>query len=188
MNDLLRTRAEDVHQETCEHDGKKAKETVQKIVGTPEILVLQVERVAHTAAANGTSNALIINETIDLCEHWQRRLPTERLYHERWKLPSTKYKLRALVRYRSGHFFTYALTPDTKGVLHWARFDDLREQVVWESPISSVPQNATLKHDFMFFYERVDPRTGDFSAADKTTVGKSVGGKGIESSTKRTWL
>jgi len=119
MNDLLGTWSQDVHRETCEHDGKKAKKTVQKIVGTPEILVLQVDRLAHTAAANGTknfvSNPLIINETIDLREHCERRLPTEKLYHERMKSPPTKYKLRALIRHRNGHFWTTLSQRTRKG-------------------------------------------------------------------------
>ena len=184
MDDLLGTWAQGVDQDTCEHDGKKAKETVQKIVGTPEILVLQVDRTTHTAAAKGAkdfvSNPLTINETIDLREYCERRLSTERLYHEKMKSPLTKYKLRALIRHINGHFFTYALTPDTEGTLHWARFDDCRERVAWESPITSNSQNASHKHDFMFFYERVDPKTEEPIAADNlATAGKPVGGKEV---------
>jgi hypothetical protein len=121
------------------------------------------------------SNPLIINETIDLREHCERRLPTERLYHERTKASPSKYKLRALIRYHSGHFFTYALTPNDEGILHWARFDDLLERVLWENPIPSVPLKASQGHDFMLFYERVDPKTGAFLAADKKGVFKPAG-------------
>jgi hypothetical protein len=64
-------------------------------------------------------------------------------------------------------------------VLHWARFDDCREQVLWESPISSIPRNAGQKDDFMFFYERVEPKAEGSIAADKKSVGESVGGKEV---------
>lgn len=179
MKDLLGIWAQDVHHKTCKHDGKKAKETVQKIVGTPKVLVLQLNRLTHTAngARHFVSNPLIINETLDVREHCERQLPTEKLYHDTMKSPPTKYKLRALIRHRGGHFYTYALTPDTEGVLHWARFDDCSERVEWQSPISSIPQNAGQKDDFMFFYERDDPKTGDHITADKKYVGESVGGK-----------
>jgi hypothetical protein len=181
MEDLVGTWAREGHLKTCQHDGKEAKETVQKIVGTPEILVLQLNRLAHTAtgARHLVSNPLIIDMTLDLHEHCERWLPTEKLCHERMKSLPTKYRLRALIRQRSGHVYTYALTPDTKGVLHWARFDDCREQVLWESPISSIPRNAGQKDDFMFFYERVEPKAEGSIAADKNSVGESVGGKEV---------
>ena len=181
MEDLVGTWAREGHLKTCQHDGKEAKETVQKIVGTPEILVLQLNRLTHTAtgARHLVSNPLIIDKTLDLHEHCERWLPTEKLCHERMKSLPTKYRLQALIRQRSGHVYTYALTPDTKGVLHWARFDDCREQVLWESPISSIPRNAGQKDDFMFFYERVEPKAEGSIAADKKSVGESVGGKEV---------
>jgi hypothetical protein len=177
MEDLVGAWALKIHHKTCQHDGKKAKETVHKIVGTPEILVLQLDRYTHSSE-HFANNPLTINETLDLRENCERRLPTEELYRERAKPLPTKYKLRAVIRQRGGHFYTYALTPDMKGVLHWARFDDCREEVLWESPVSSIPQNAGQKDDFMFFYERVvDPKPVESIAADKKFLGKSVGGK-----------
>jgi hypothetical protein len=43
VTDLLEIWARGVRRGTCEHDSKQAKETVQKLVGTPEFLVVQID-------------------------------------------------------------------------------------------------------------------------------------------------
>lgn len=170
---------------TCEYLKCKAKadRVVKKVVGTPEVLVVQVQRLTlegQVAAATNQDveedidqragfirNPVTVDETIDLSEYCELELPTEKLHGESLPKPAngTKYKLKALIRWRDSHFFTYALTPDDSGSLHWCRMDDTLHNVGWETPITSVPQIGH-SYDFMFFYERVDPVTCEFLTVD----------------------
>ncbi|KAI7217605.1 hypothetical protein KC333_g4116 [Hortaea werneckii] len=131
----------------------------KKILTTPEILFLRIERLSlgdlmtsgsifeAENAAQIVSNPLIVEETIDLQPWCNRELPSERHLGplpERLKPRTTHYGIEAIIQYKSRHFFTYAKAKDQDGNLFWAKFDDTLPTVVWENPLQ-------IKH-----------RTGDF--------------------------
>ncbi|KAI7320927.1 hypothetical protein KC315_g9291 [Hortaea werneckii] len=131
----------------------------KKILTTPEILFLRIERLSlgdlmtsgsifeAENAAQIVSNPLIVEETIDLQPWCNRELPSERrlgALPERMKPKATYYGIEAIIQYNSRHFFTYARAKDQDGNLFWAKFDDTLPTVVWENPLQ-------IKH-----------RTGDF--------------------------
>jgi hypothetical protein len=186
VHDLVDIWAHPKDMATCEYIPcrSRAKEAVRKIVGLPDVLIVQINRLTlgegeSQSALSGKNiesiegfigNPLIVDESIDLSEYCERELPTEKAYGgDDERLPKqpkgAKYKLRALIKWRGGHFFTYALTPDDNGALRWCRMDDVLSRVVWESPFSA--SQTGRGYDFMFFYERADPKTGQFMTVDE---------------------
>jgi hypothetical protein len=90
--------------------------------------------------AGFVKNPLEIDRIVDLLEQYERELPTESIHDDRVKLPLTRYKLQAVLRYDYRHFLTYAFAPDDNKTMYWAKFDDLEGRVVWEDPVRPVSE------------------------------------------------
>lgn len=176
--ELLHAWGQKSGQATCGHNEQHGlvNVAIRKVVSLPEVLVVQVTRLTVGVIdrapgqtlenlAGFVGNPLTVDPILDLREFCERKLPTEDIYDTRLKVPSSRYRLRAVLRYSYHHFFTYALTPDATGTLHWAKFDDLRGRVQWESPFRAASEQTGQTFDFMLFYEHIDENE-DVAMAD----------------------
>ncbi|KAK5121871.1 hypothetical protein LTR85_004442 [Meristemomyces frigidus] len=149
------------------HPRRKLSE--RKIVRTPKLLVVRLDRVGVRRDCNANliqgdldeaadiiTAHLHLEEYLDLFEFCDLELPSEKLYGNAWRAKNrlTAYRLVGAVQYRHSHYVSYVRVQDSDGTYRFALFDDTKPRPAWENPL--VAERSRGVFEFVLIYEQLD--------------------------------